>query len=283
MVRYPESPRAILEPKNVSATHPPMSKLLPLLGRQPPVDLLLHPLTLIGLAVMILNDGWLRGAHPGWITGKLSDFAAVLAYPAVLVTLWAMGAMTADRILARVAPGRGVDYSLRLPVVLGACLLTGVILVGINLWHPFRDGYLALLHHLDLGDWFGPFHYTMDPSDLWALVGLPVVWWLGRRRLARVPVGRLHAVYRRALWRAHQGASPEELRAVVVHGLADVRRARAPATPSLDPVVSLLVEAAALEGAPDSPRDHNVAFDPAEHYHRLQVALKTLRNRGTSP
>lgn len=268
----------------MSATTPSPSGLLALLGRQPPVDLLLHPVPLGGLAVMILNDGWLRGAFPGWLTGKLSDFAAVLAYPAVLVTIWALGAMTVDRLLARLTPDRGVNYSLRSSVVLGACLLTGIILVGINLWTPVRDGYLALLRSLDPGGWFGPFHYTMDPSDLLALLGLPVVWWVGRRRLARVPVGRLHAVYRQALRHARQGGAPGELRAVVEHGLADVRRARSTAegAPPLDPVVRLLVEAATLEGAPQGPRGHNVAFDPGEHYHRLQVALETLRNRGTS-
>jgi len=266
--------------------------LLALLGRRPPVDLLLHPMTLAGLALMILNDGWLRSAHPGWLTGKISDFAAVLAYPGLLAALWGLGAMALDRVVHRITPGRGVDYSLRPPVLLGACVLTGVVLAGINLWTDFRDGYLGFLGCLDVFGWFGPFHYTMDPSDLLALVLVPVVWLVGRRLLARVPAGRLRAVYRQAL-REARGATGDSVRATVDRGLADVRRAqrRGPnrdRNGTLDALSDLLVEAAQRESAqgraaPTPPREQNVAFDPAEHYHRLRQALETHRNRGSNP
>lgn len=43
--------------------------------------LLLHPAFLVGLAVLILNDFWLKAAFPGWLTGKLSDFAGLLVFP----------------------------------------------------------------------------------------------------------------------------------------------------------------------------------------------------------
>lgn len=49
--------------------------------KQHATSLLLHPGFLIGLAVLILNDTWLKSAFPGLITGKLSDFAGLLIFP----------------------------------------------------------------------------------------------------------------------------------------------------------------------------------------------------------
>jgi hypothetical protein len=266
-----------------------------LFGRRPPVDLLLHPMTLAALAVMVLNDGWLRGAHPGWLTGKVSDFAAVLAYPGLLTALWGLGTMALDGLVTRASvranspqtPGRGVDYSLRPMVVLGACLFTGSLLVGINLWTPFRDGYLSALRLLDLFGWFGPFHYTMDPSDLLALVLLPVVWLVGHRLLARVPAGRLRAVHRKAMRQAVRGtgdATRDAVRTAVAGGLADVRRASGPdGNATLNVLQDLLVEGALQEAMPPDRREANIAFDPTKHYHRVLQALETHRNRGSNP
>ncbi|RXK83715.1 hypothetical protein [Filimonas effusa] len=41
-------------------------------------NLLLHPLFLSCLLLLILNDHWWKQAFPGFITGKLSDFAGIL-------------------------------------------------------------------------------------------------------------------------------------------------------------------------------------------------------------
>jgi len=52
----------------------------------------------LGLAVLALNDHVLKGADvlPGWLTGKLSDFAGLLFFPLLLqagleIVSWAMG------------------------------------------------------------------------------------------------------------------------------------------------------------------------------------------------
>ncbi len=273
-----------------------------LLGHQPPVELLLHPMTLTALGIMILNDGWLRGAHPGPLTGKLSDFAAVLAYPGLLAGLWGLGAMAADGLAGIVSrridndgrPDWGVDYSLRPGVLLGACTLTGVILAGINLWTPFRDGYLWLLRSLDVFGWFGPFGYTMDPTDVVALALLPVVWLVGRRLLARIPAGRLRAVHRTATRRAMRRTGQDTkavraaVRAVVDRELSDVRRAQGAHPPpdrvaTLDALIALLVKGALREAALPVQGEPDVAFDPAEHYHRLGQALENHQHRGSSP
>ena len=45
---------------------------------------MLHPLTLISLVVLVLNDHFLKWAHPSFITGKLSDVAGMILAPIVL-------------------------------------------------------------------------------------------------------------------------------------------------------------------------------------------------------
>lgn len=44
-------------------------------------QLLLHPFFLFSLLALLLNDHWLKYMCPGWITGKLSDFAGLLVFP----------------------------------------------------------------------------------------------------------------------------------------------------------------------------------------------------------
>jgi hypothetical protein len=36
----------------------------------------IHPIPLLAVATMALNDHWLKQRFPSWVTGKLSDFAA---------------------------------------------------------------------------------------------------------------------------------------------------------------------------------------------------------------
>jgi hypothetical protein len=45
---------------------------------------LAHPVTLLALLVLVLNDHVWKARHPGLVTGKLSDVAGVVLTPAVL-------------------------------------------------------------------------------------------------------------------------------------------------------------------------------------------------------
>lgn len=156
----------------------PAGPSVPPQGAAHPTALLLHPVTLLALLVLVLNDGWLRGASPGWVTGKLSDVAALVLFPAVLATGGALLAAALRRLAGR-AP-RGVAPPG--PAVLAlACLLPAAILAVINLSAAGRDLYLGLLGALDPGGRIGPFHYTMDASDLVTLPFAAVPWLLGRR------------------------------------------------------------------------------------------------------
>jgi len=48
---------------------------------------MLHPLTLFSLVLLVLNDHFLKWAHPSWLTGKLSDVAGMILAPIVLSAL----------------------------------------------------------------------------------------------------------------------------------------------------------------------------------------------------
>ncbi|OBU86335.1 hypothetical protein [Chromobacterium subtsugae] len=43
---------------------------------------------LIALCLLLANDWWLKAAHPGWLSGKLSDFAGLALAGIVLLAAW---------------------------------------------------------------------------------------------------------------------------------------------------------------------------------------------------
>jgi hypothetical protein len=50
-------------------------------------ELALHPVACISLAVLVVNDHWLKSACPGLVTGKLSDCAGLVLLPIGLASL----------------------------------------------------------------------------------------------------------------------------------------------------------------------------------------------------
>lgn len=104
------------------------------------------------LLVLVLNDHWLKGAGllPGWLTGKLSDFAGLIVAPILMATLvrartrssrlvcWALVAATFAAIKLSPAAARGVEH------------LTRWVGFGWQIWS--------------------------DPTDLLALSVLPFAW-----------------------------------------------------------------------------------------------------------
>lgn len=63
--------------------------------RRPTWLLLLHPTFLFALTILVLNDNWWKYSFPGWLTGKLSDFAGILVFTILLFVF-----MPGKRILA---------------------------------------------------------------------------------------------------------------------------------------------------------------------------------------
>jgi hypothetical protein len=113
-----------------------------------------HPLWWAALAVLLVNDNLLKGSGlaPGWLTGKLSDFAFLVVAPVLLTTL--------------------------LPLRLrGRRLLAFTTVVSIyaaaDLSAAASDAIVALAARLGL-------HWRLWPdlTDLLALAVLPASWWI---------------------------------------------------------------------------------------------------------
>lgn len=49
------------------------------------VERLLHPVPLVALGMLLLNDHVLKATHPGWLSGKLSDVAVMVLLPFLLM------------------------------------------------------------------------------------------------------------------------------------------------------------------------------------------------------
>lgn len=132
-------------------------------SRQAPLSGALgHPVFVVALAVLVLNDQLLKGAGvvPGWLTGKLSDLAGMIVAPVLAaVVLRAHGprmrVLAFGLVAAPFAVTEMSDSAAR-------ALESLVAVVGIE-WRLWAD-----------------------PTDLVGLVALPLAWWtLDARR----PIG----------------------------------------------------------------------------------------------
>ena len=152
-----------------------------------PGDGLLHPVALVALAVLILNDRFLKTAWPGAATGKLSDVAGLIVAPLALQGGWEVVAW---------ANGRWTGPSSR---VLGvATVLVGIGFVAIQVPGPAVDAYrfglgvlqwpfaaLAAVITANALPPISPVAATPDLADLLALPALGLAWWVGRQRSGR--------------------------------------------------------------------------------------------------
>ena len=111
---------------------------------------LTHPIWWVSLIVLVLNDHFLKGAGilPGWVTGKLSDFAGLIVAPVLVVSLFRIRSWTV-RVFAFAA--------VVVPFVL------------INLWADAALVVEAITAKLAF-----PWRIWSDPTDLAALAVLPV-------------------------------------------------------------------------------------------------------------
>ena len=119
---------------------------------------LAHPLWWAGLALLLINDNLLKGhgVVPGWLTGKLSDFAFLVVAPVVFAAM-----------LPRGVPGR---RPLAIAAVVG-------VFVAADLSPAVSDAVVALAARVGLRWKLWP-----DATDLVALAVLPVTIHLLYRR-----------------------------------------------------------------------------------------------------
>jgi hypothetical protein len=116
-----------------------------------------HPVFWGALALLVVNDDLLkgRGLVPGWLTGKLSDFAFLIVAPIVLAAL-----------IPRRVPGRRA----------AAVAAVTALFVAADLSRAVSDAVIALAARVGFTWRLWP-----DPTDLLALAVLPITVWLLRR------------------------------------------------------------------------------------------------------
>jgi hypothetical protein len=126
-----------------------------------------RPLWWAALALLLVNDNLLKGGGvaPGWLTGKLSDFAFLIVAPVLLAAL-----------LPRVVPRRRA-------LAMGAVVL---VYAAADLSPTVSDAIVAAAQVVGL-----PWRLWPDVTDLMALAVLPVTWRLLRPAApATSPTGR---------------------------------------------------------------------------------------------
>jgi len=143
-------------------------------------DVLLHPLTLAMIGVWLVNDHWLKNAHPSWLTGKLSDVTSLVVCPLLVLAAveigWPRLSRTARRgvLIAALAAVGGMMLSIKLFDLAAQAYCSGL---GVLQW-PVRA-----LMSLAVGEAVAPprdVKLAMDASDLLTLPSLAVAWLLGR-------------------------------------------------------------------------------------------------------
>ncbi len=194
-----------------------------------PAGELLEPVALGAVLLLVVNDWVLKGRAPALFTGKLSDLAGLVCAPLIATAAVDTGLWAAARL------GAPIDFSLRRWKLAAAVLVTGLAFAAVKLSPGAAHALERVAAAVGLGWRIAP-----DPSDLVALPALALAAWLGRREIARVPLGRIEVLER--AWR--RGSAPPAA------GLADVVRCGGDPA-AVDSLAAAL--SAALAGGSEAP------------------------------
>jgi hypothetical protein len=130
---------------------------------------LAHPVTVVALALLAVNDHVLKAAYPGPVTGKVSDLAGLLVAPPVLAAV----AVLATRRLPAAVAAHGAIVAVGVGFALTKAHPTGAAAAS-ALWSLVRGQSVILA----------------DRTDLAALPILAVAAWLAGRARRRPDPGR---------------------------------------------------------------------------------------------
>ena len=127
--------------------------------RQRALGYLTQPVVLVSIVLLAWNDAVWKGSGPGWLTGKLSDFAGLVFFSGLLALF--IGLL--PRITARHAG-------------LVAWWSTAVVFALVKTVPAANAALISLI-----GLVRGPVQVVLDPTDVLALVVLPFGWLLWSR------------------------------------------------------------------------------------------------------
>ena len=114
-----------------------------------------HPVPLSAVALMAVNDHYLKYEYANWWTGKLSDFAGVFFFPLFLTAVILLGVRR---------------WQMR-EVLPYAILATDIGFAAIKIWPA-----AARIAEVFLGSVGFPSRIISDPTDLWALTMNPLTY-----------------------------------------------------------------------------------------------------------
>jgi hypothetical protein len=150
-----------------------------------PVGEAMHPVTLLAVAVLLLNDWVLKRHWHGGVVGKLSDVAGLAFAPVVLTAVIGLVLVVAARL------GAHIDPSLTRRRLLACIAATGACFAAVKL---SPDAAAVMVRVLSL---LGrPAEIYLDRWDLLTLPALAVAYWIGRDELRRIPLGKPAAIHR---------------------------------------------------------------------------------------
>jgi hypothetical protein len=131
----------------------------------------MHPVTLIALIVLVVNDWILKPRlGPSALTGKLSDLAGLIAAPVVLTA--AIG------LVLRLARRKDPFLTHRRLVL--SIAATGAGFAAVKLSERAAEWFtrvLSLVRHAEV---------YLDRTDLLCLPGLAIAYWIGKDELRRL-------------------------------------------------------------------------------------------------
>jgi hypothetical protein len=146
-----------------------------------PAGELFHPLTVLTLVLLVLNDRVWKPQLGGWWTGKLSDVCGLACFPLVVTATGDAAAWLVAKL------GAPLDFTLRRWKLAAAIGATAAGFLAIKL-SPEAGARVARWLHGAI---------VPDRTDLLALPALALSWWIGTQELARCPLGRVEYLKKR--------------------------------------------------------------------------------------
>lgn len=134
---------------------------------------LVHYAPLISAIIVVANDFWLKRQHPGFISGKLSDFGLCFLLPVILFSVWEWMTWIYSKIFKKLWKPGGIIISTI------SCLITVFYFSGLKLSQSFAHLHVAIISKLFPFLYFYP--VVLDLTDLTALIMIPISWFYLKR------------------------------------------------------------------------------------------------------
>jgi hypothetical protein len=142
------------------------------------VNRFIHPIPLLAVAVLILNDHFLKAHFGSWLTGKLSDWMGLFFTPLFLCAVAGLALTVIFKFLERPVPQ--VSWAVFFALV----FFTDVVFIAVKVSPAANRMYTSFIYSLGF-----PSQIIMDRSDLWALIaGIPTYIFRMRMVQANAPL-----------------------------------------------------------------------------------------------